>query len=90
MTDRLTGPGSVAMRAAAQAAYRAQRQESRGADQVSISPSAKYLAMMKGLPEIREDLVEDAKARIASGELDTPEHLSKALDEMIGDFAGDR
>jgi hypothetical protein len=44
--------------------------------------------MMKGLPEVREDLVEDAKARIASGEMDTPERLSDALDEMMSDFDG--
>lgn len=88
MTGRLTGASAPAMREAAQSAYRAQRQESRGSDQVQISPSAKYLAMMKGLPEVREDLVEDAKARIASGEMDTPERLSDALDEMMSDFDG--
>jgi anti-sigma28 factor (negative regulator of flagellin synthesis) len=88
MTGRLTGASSAAMREAAQTAYRAQKQESRGSDQVQISPSARYLAMMKGLPEIREDLVEDARARIASGEMDTPERLDRAMDEMIGDFEG--
>lgn len=88
MTGRLTGAGAPVMREAAQAAYRAQRQERRGNDQVQISPSAKYLAMMKGLPEIREDLVEDARARIAAGDMDTPERLSHAIDEMMGDFDG--
>jgi anti-sigma28 factor (negative regulator of flagellin synthesis) len=88
MTGRLSGASAPVMREAAAAAYRAQRQESRSGDQVQISPSARYLAMMKGMPEIREDLVEDARARIAAGEMDTPERLNRALDEMIGDFEG--
>ncbi len=59
----------------------------RGQDQVELSTEAQVLApwldKLRQIPAVRQDLVDQVKAQIASGTYDTPEKLNEALDGMI-------
>lgn len=54
----------------------------RNEDAVEISRHAQLLSRLRDLPEIREDLVQQARARIASGEYDTPETLDRVIERL--------
>lgn len=72
--DRATPPASRADNQPAPA---------RGADRVELSEMAKYLSMLKELPEVRQDLVERVRQEIETGEYETPERLEQAAEEVI-------
>jgi len=58
----------------------------RGDDRVEVSAMAFYLSKLQQLPAVREDLVKQVRAEIASGTYDTPEKFSNALDELLSDL----
>lgn len=60
----------------------------RGEDQVEVSAMATYLNKLKGLPALRQELVDRIRGEIARGAYDTPEKLDAALDDMIRDYVG--
>ncbi len=60
-----------------------------GADEVEISPTARYLDMYHRLPEVRADKVQAAREAIESGQMDSPEKLSVAIDRMLEDLLTD-
>lgn len=60
----------------------------RGEDQVEVSAMATFLHKLKGMPTLRQEMVDRIKGEIARGVYDTPEKLDAALDEMIRDYAG--
>ncbi|MBN2583524.1 MAG: flagellar biosynthesis anti-sigma factor FlgM [Planctomycetes bacterium] len=63
----------------------AAKQPAAQADSVEISEAARISDAMSRLPEIRADKVARAKDLIARGEMDTPERMDIALDNLIGD-----
>ena len=98
----ITGPGSVsrAERVYAQQTRRAPTASalrgSSSADHVQISEQARQMSLidelktkLDGLPEIRQDLVNDARAEIQAGTYETPEKLDIAVDRLLGEMLGD-
>ena len=62
---------------------------SRGGDLFEVSDAASYLNRLRALPAVRLEVVARAKQQIANGEIDTPEKLESALDEMIREALGE-
>ncbi len=54
----------------------------RPSDKVELSAHARFLAKMREMPLIREDLVSRIRDEIASGQYDTLERLNRALDHV--------
>ena len=59
---------------------------SRGSDQIELSDTAKILAKLADLPEVREDLVARVRAEIAEGKYETPEKLDAAIEGLAQDL----
>ena len=59
----------------------------RADDRVEVSEVALYLSKLRDLP-VRQDLIDMARERIASGEYDSPEAIDAAIDGLIEDIAG--
>jgi hypothetical protein len=55
----------------------------READQLEVSFMATYLAKLRELPAIRQDLVDRVKGEISAGRYETNEKLEAALDELV-------
>ncbi len=58
----------------------------REGDQVEVSFMATYIAKLRELPPIRQDLVDRVKGEIARGTYDTDDKLVQALDEIVQDL----
>ncbi len=54
-----------------------------GGDQVEVSDMSRYLARLRQVPEIREELVQEIRGQIESGAYDTPEKIESAIDAML-------
>jgi negative regulator of flagellin synthesis FlgM len=54
----------------------------RPSDEVELSAHARFLAKMREMPSIREDLVARVRDEIASGQYDTAERLQRALEKI--------
>ncbi|HEX2836661.1 MAG TPA: flagellar biosynthesis anti-sigma factor FlgM [Phycisphaerales bacterium] len=61
----------------------------RADDLFEVSDAAHFLAKLRTMPEVRQDVVDRAKQQIANGTIDTPEKLEHALDEMVKDVLGE-
>ncbi len=61
----------------------------RADDLFEVSDAAHFLAKLRSMPDVRQDVVQRAKQQIADGTIDTPEKLESALDEMIKDVLGE-
>lgn len=61
----------------------------RADDLFEVSDAAHFLAKLRSMPDVRQDVVQRAKQQIAEGTIDTPEKLESALDEMIKDVLGE-
>jgi len=59
----------------------------READTVEISDSARYLGEIRKLPDIRQDKVQAARDLIAAGQFETPERINGTVDQLLEDFA---
>ena len=55
-------------------------------DTVEISDSARYLGVIKNLPDIRQDKVAAAREAIASGRFETPERINGTVDRLLEDL----
>lgn len=55
-------------------------------DSVELSDRARLLSRLKELPDVRADLIEKARADIASGVYDDPKVFDAALEAMISDI----
>jgi hypothetical protein len=54
---------------------------------VDISDRARLLSKLASLPEVRQDMVDSAKAKIAAGSYDNnEEYLNGAIDNMVKDL----
>jgi hypothetical protein len=58
----------------------------RPSDRVELSDRARLLSKLAALPDVRQDVVDQARAQIAAGAFDTPERLEQALDAMISEL----
>ncbi|REJ65219.1 MAG: flagellar biosynthesis anti-sigma factor FlgM [Planctomycetota bacterium] len=58
----------------------------RGADEVTISPEADFLSRISELPEIRQDRVNELRAKIAEGSYDVDGNLEKALERLLDEI----
>lgn len=87
----LSGAGRSA--GAQRSAPAAQPQSNFAADELDLSPEAQSLGQLQGTAEssasggIRWDKVNALRDAIASGNYETPERLSAALDNMLDSFA---
>ncbi len=54
-----------------------------GGDQVQVSDMARYLARLRQVPDIREELVQEIRGQIESGAYDTPEKVDAAIDALV-------
>lgn len=59
-------------------------------DRAEISTVARLLSRLRALPDVRQELIDEVRAKITAGDYDTPEKLDRALDEMIRDAEDDR
>ncbi len=57
----------------------------RSADRADISPMAHLLSKLRAMPEVRQELIDEVRAKIEQGGYDTPEKLDQAMNEMISE-----
>ena len=57
-----------------------------GVDELDISSEASFVSQARDLPEIRHDRVADIRAKIQSGEYETPEKLDIALSRLLDEI----
>ena len=55
-------------------------------DSFEISTTAKLLGQLRDLPEVRTDLIDQAKANIASGHYDSDEVIDQTVDKLAEDL----
>lgn len=58
-----------------------------GSDEVSISQEAHLLSRINDMPDIRQDLVDQARAEIANGTYETQEKLDVAVSNLLDEIA---
>lgn len=82
------GPGQIGRTEAreASAANQSAAPVQRGEDRVELSDASRLLAKLLGLPEIRQDLVDQVRAQIEAGTYDTPEKMDQAIESMLDDI----
>ena len=57
--------------------------DTREADTLEISDSARYLGEIKKLPDIRQDKVQAARELIAAGRFETSERINGTVDRLL-------
>ncbi|MFI4897329.1 MAG: flagellar biosynthesis anti-sigma factor FlgM [Phycisphaerales bacterium JB059] len=57
-----------------------------GVDRVEVSDAARYLAKLRDLPAVRQDLVDRVRGEIEAGVYESPEKIEKAIDELVEDL----
>lgn len=55
-------------------------------DQVEVSDVGYFMAVLRKLPEIRQDLVDAVKAKIESGTYESPDKVEAAIEEAAKDL----
>ena len=63
------------------------QQAGRGNDKVELSSTARYLAKLAEVPDVREDLVNSVRGQLAKGTYESPEKLDTAVERLIDDLA---
>jgi len=58
----------------------------READRAEFSEHARFMSMLRELPDVRTDLVERARADLAAGTLDAADRLDGALDALLDEL----
>ncbi len=58
----------------------------RPSDRVELSDRARLLNKLSKLPAVRQDLVDQVRRQIESGEYDTPGRLDAAINELVDDM----
>jgi len=61
--------------------------ESRGVDQLDISPEADFVSRVRDLPDIRADRVAQIREQIEAGVYETPDKLDIALNRLLDEIA---
>ncbi len=57
-----------------------------GPDRVEVSDTARLLSRIRTLPEVRIELIDQAKANIDSGAYDTDAVIDATLDKLVDDL----
>jgi len=57
----------------------------RSSDQADISPLAHLLSKLRAMPDVRQELIDEVRDKIAAGGYDTDEKLEASMDELLGD-----
>jgi len=70
-------------------AYKPTNRRIAQADVVELSTVAKLSEKARELPEIRTDLVEQAKAEIEAGVYETPQRIEIAVQRLLAELFGD-
>ncbi len=83
----LHGPQSVAPPHGARAAQRTTRSDAAPiSDEVQISDAARLADQINEIPEIRQNRVDDIRARIAAGTYETDEKIDIAVDRLLDEI----
>jgi len=53
------------------------------ADSAEISAPARFLALLRDVPPVRQEKVDALRALIASGEYETPQRIAGAVDRIL-------
>lgn len=56
------------------------------ADSIEVSDTARLLSRLRALPEVRTDLINQAKANIESGAYDTDVVIEATIDKLVEDL----
>jgi hypothetical protein len=78
--------GAFAPRGAEPASADHQGQSSAG-DRVELSERARFLDLLRRLPEVRMDLIARARGAIADGDYVTDEKIGAAIERLIDELA---
>ena len=78
-TSKIQRPARKAIKAAS-----APRADSSG--RTPPTELAKWIEKARSLPEVRQDLVERVKAKIAAGDYETPEKIQIATERLLEEF----
>jgi negative regulator of flagellin synthesis FlgM len=62
-------------------------EQTRGMDQLDISPEAEFLSRIRDIPDIRVDRVTELRAAIESGCYETAAKLDLAVDRLVDEIA---
>lgn len=54
-----------------------------GADHVEVSDMARYLAKLRQVPEVRQELIDRVREQIESGVYESPEKIDAAIEQML-------
>lgn len=86
------GGGSIgpvnrpAQHAAYQAAQRTQEVKPQAGDSVELSEHARYLDMLRNMPDVRTDLIDRIREQIEAGTYETPQRLDAAVEGLAADL----
>ena len=56
-------------------------------DRVEVSDMARYLAKLRDVPGVRQELVDRVRSEIESGTYESPDKIEQAIDELVEDLA---
>lgn len=56
-------------------------------DRVEVSDVARYLAKLREVPGVRQELVDRVRGEIDAGTYESPDKIEKAIDELIEDLS---
>lgn len=56
-------------------------------DRVEVSDVARYLAKLREVPAVRQELVDRVRSEIEAGAYESPEKIEKAIDELVEDLS---
>ena len=56
------------------------------ADSVELSDTARFLARLRDLPDVRQDVIDRARASIDAGAYDSPDVLNTTADRLAADL----
>lgn len=59
----------------------------RGEDQVELSNTAQLLSKLRGLPEVRQDLIDRVRASIADNTYENEDKTDAAIESLLEDIA---
>lgn len=60
---------------------------SRGSDSVELSNHAQLLSRLAGLPDVRQELVDEIRAAISEGSYETPDKIDAVIDALAEELA---
>ncbi|MEZ6242581.1 MAG: flagellar biosynthesis anti-sigma factor FlgM [Phycisphaerales bacterium] len=59
----------------------------RAGDRVEVSDLARYLAKLRQVPSVRQEMVDQVRQQIESGVYESPEKIEAAIDAMVRELS---